>query len=79
MTRLIGFRWKPREGLSREVLIYLHTFYSFLFSVGNRKLLTSLEIIVLVVFATGVHPIPFRTRQLSLSAPMVLRCDGGGE
>ena len=27
-----------------------------------------------VAMAEGVHPIPFRTRQLSPPAPMVLRC-----
>ena len=26
----------------------------------------------LVIFPTGIHPFPFRTRQLSLSGPMVL-------
>ena len=43
MMRLIGFRWKPCEGLSREVLMNLNTILSFFTSVGNRKLLTSSE------------------------------------
>ena len=33
---------------------------------------------ILVVIAKGVHPFPFRTRQLSPSAPMVLGSLGPG-
>jgi hypothetical protein len=32
-----------------------------------------------VILAEGVHPIPFRTRQLSPPAPMVLRRQAVGE
>ena len=32
----------------------------------------NLEISLLVIRATRVHPVPFRTRKLSSSAPMVL-------
>src|SRR3990167_11033523 len=37
-----------------------------------------IESSVLVVFAVGTHPFPFRTRKLSLSAPMILPPQGSG-
>jgi hypothetical protein len=70
MTRLIGFRWK-HFGWQQKA--------SDFFGVPLGGGLLFLEDAVLVVLAIEVHPIPYRTRKLSLSAPMVLRCDGGGE
>src|SRR3954471_13772049 len=90
---LIGRRWKLCEGWSRPVLIgrglaHIHVvrIHCVTLSTSPRcggcsvglVLVRVCWIVLSVVFAEGVRPVPSRTRKLSPPAPMVLHSSGCG-
>ena len=66
---LIGHMWKHSNVWSRVILMDREAYLNF-FSHENSHAFLQLQNLV-VSIARGIHPIPFRTRKLSLSAPMI--------
>lgn len=60
----------PLVFFDKKPSFFANNFCDFFFRLSKTSILQKDR--VLVVLATGVHPTPFRTRKLSLSAPMVL-------